>query len=233
MPSLPTALVFVLSVCVCVCARVEQTNLRIIKYKLYASLFVLRQALGVNILKKLLLLQHVTYTPCMPPRNCSALQFCFTWHRWFSPVFCPFCHRQVTGCSQRQQMRDKWLAEDSSSRGIRAGIATFWQQHKENVITYALEQTTATTTTCCHFLILLPRHPQHTHHPMPGTQLLLLSRQQQFIWVWKRWINFTALCSTIKNYLLSSPSRPPQVCLAFGPNVRTGPELNCCKVVVA
>jgi len=74
-PTLPTALVF----CVLQGRRnggVEQTNLRIIKYKLYASLFVLQQALGVNILKKLLLCQHVTYAPCMPRRKCT-FALCF------------------------------------------------------------------------------------------------------------------------------------------------------------
>jgi len=185
-------------------------------------LFVLQQALGVNILKKLLLCQHVTYAPCMPRRKCT-FALCFValgdFLCFLSLYFVfsrRFCHRQVTGCSQRQQMRDKWVAEDSSlSRNCNV-LAT--AQRKCNYLRSWADDGDNN---------FLPLNPQ----PLtPFPPILLLSRQQQFIWVWKRWINFTALCSTIKNYLLSAPA---SFRFAFGPNVRTGPELNCCKVVVA
>lgn len=150
MPTLFTASVFAF-----VCVR-EQTNLRIIKYKLYASLFVLLQALGVNILKKLLLPGHVTYTPCMLHscryNRCSFLVFGCLW--------------QVTGCRFLGKGTSGWFTARDRVEGPAAGIATFWQRHKENVIIYALEQTTATTSS--HSLSLAIAQP-------------LLSRQQQFI----------------------------------------------------
>lgn len=103
----------------CVC----ETNLRIIKYKLYTTVFVFavcccscwQQAMGVNILNKnagrpALCMRHVS-------RDCK-LSLCRSCKSWIEG-------KQGRGNAASQKQ-----------------LLLFWQAHKEKVIIYALQQTT-------------------------------------------------------------------------------------------